>query len=549
MTARSYRSGQSVLIVAFSMVAFIGMLGLAIDMGYLRYMQRRLQTAADNAAIAGALQIPFAATGGTSVTTAAVAAATEDNFTNGQNGVAVNVCAPPNTSGAYGACPSTPFAGTGSYPLCTTCAEVTVTDTQVPTFFAQNFGAPAKLTLSATAVAEGGLNCIYALDTSTGAGEAIDLILSIVDSTCGVVDNSNLDGLGFLCAPSIDLKGSDELVGGTCSPPFNPARPVKMTTAASDPLANLAAPSVSNPPAVCPSGGSTGSFTVPSDGYTVTPTPTYCGGTIITGKTGITVTPGNYWGSPAFTISNSNVTFQAGTYNIISRTAGIPGIQMASTGFNTNQISFGAGTYTIVGGVSDAALFGSAVNWNNTAGTAAMFIIDGGGLTLVGNQGASGNQGGSVGQTTGGVTFYNTGTAATGLPTTYGTIVSYFDYSSGFCGSRCQLSAPTSGPYTGILFFNDRSNTATRSCGLAGTVGACFGADFSFVGEISHAGAYYFANNAVGFSFDFGAGAPYTILIAKDITWILSAQFTFNDHYETLPNGSPLTQGTAILVQ
>ncbi len=533
------------------MVAFLGMLGLAIDMGYLRYMQRRLQTAADNAAIAGALQIPFAATGGTPVTTAAVTAATEDSFTDGQNGVTVSVCDPPGTLVHGSTCPSTPFAGTGSYPLCTNCAEVTVTDTQVPTFFARNFGAPAHLTLSATSVAEGGLNCIYALDTSTGAGEAIDIIGSIVDSTCGVVDNSNLDGLlGFLCAPSVELKGSDDiLIGGTCTPPFNPARPVKITTAASDPLANLAAPSVSNPPAVCPSGGSTGAFTVPSDGYTVTPSPVYCGGIVITGKSGITVTPGNYWGSPAFTISNSNVTFQAGTYNIISRTAGVRGIQMSSTGFNTNQISFGAGTYTIVGGVSDVAPFGTAVNWNNTAGTAALFIIDGGGLTLVGNQGASGNQGGSVGQTTGGVTFYNTGTATNGLPTTYGTVVSYFDYSSGFCGSRCQLSAPTSGPYTGILFFNDRNNNATTSCGLAGTVGACFGGDGSFDGQISHAGAYYFSNNAVGFSFNFGNGAPYTFLIAKDISWILSAQFTFNDHYDTLPNGSPLAQGTAVLVQ
>src|ERR1700683_673401 len=101
---------------------------------------------------------------------------------------------PPGTSGSYGACPSTLFAGNGgSVPLCTVCAEVTVTDTQVPTFFSQNFGAPKYLTLSATAVAEGSLNCIYGLDTSWGG--AMSLVLAIVDSTCGVVDNSNLTGL------------------------------------------------------------------------------------------------------------------------------------------------------------------------------------------------------------------------------------------------------------------------------------------------------------------------------------------------------------------
>ena len=50
MTKRNTQAGQSLLMIAFSMVAFIAMMGLAIDMGYVRYMQRQIQTAADNAA-------------------------------------------------------------------------------------------------------------------------------------------------------------------------------------------------------------------------------------------------------------------------------------------------------------------------------------------------------------------------------------------------------------------------------------------------------------------------------------------------------------------
>ena len=98
MTKRNTQAGQSLLMIAFSMVAFIAMMGLAIDMGYVRYMQRQIQTAADNAALAGAIQIPYANSAGkgaTTVTTAALSASAEDNFTDGVNGVKVNVCEPP----------------------------------------------------------------------------------------------------------------------------------------------------------------------------------------------------------------------------------------------------------------------------------------------------------------------------------------------------------------------------------------------------------------------------------------------------------------------
>jgi len=546
MKSRNREAGQSLLMVAFSMVAFLALMGLAIDVGYLRYVQRQLQTAADNAALAAAIQIPYAITGGISVKTAALAASSENNFTDGVNGVKVSVCDPPGTLVYGSTCPSTPFSGGGNIPVCTVCAQVTVTDSQVPTFFAKNFGAASTLTLSATSVAQGGLNCIYALDTATAGEDAIDITISVVDSSCGVVDNSNLNGvLAALCAPSIELKGSNNLIfGATCGSGFSRVKPVTIATAAADPLINVPAPFVLNPPATCTT--NTTVNTIAANGITIAPTPIYCGGTVINGKTGIVVTPGTYWGSPAFSITNSTVTFQAGTYNIISKTFGTPGIQLVSTGFLGNtQVSFGAGTYTVVGGIKDNSnFFGSAVNWNNTAGTASLFVLDGGGLSLIGHQ-ANGT--GSIGQTTGGVTFYNTGTATAGLPYTYGTISSFFDFTTGFCGANCQLSAPTSGTYAGILFFNDRSNTATASCFFGGTAGGCFTADSNFNGEISHAGAYYFSGVPVNFDFDFGYGAPYTFLIAKDINWFLA--FTLNNNYKNLPNGSPLAQGTAILVQ
>ena len=109
-----------------------------------------------------------------------------------------------------------------------------------------------------------------------------------------------------------------------------------------------------------------------------------------------------------------------------------------------------------------------------------------------------------------------------------------------FCGSRCAMQAPTSGALAGILFFQDRANSSAAT--FAGDLNLNQGN-----GLVAHTGAYYFYDATVNFDFDFGAGAPYTLLVAKDVTWIFN--FTFNNNFASLPNGSPLRQGTAVLVQ
>jgi len=49
-TGRHRDVGQALLLVTLSLLVLTGVIGLAIDMGYLRYTKRRLQTAADSAA-------------------------------------------------------------------------------------------------------------------------------------------------------------------------------------------------------------------------------------------------------------------------------------------------------------------------------------------------------------------------------------------------------------------------------------------------------------------------------------------------------------------
>jgi Putative Flp pilus-assembly TadE/G-like len=518
---RNGEAGQSLVLVALGLTVLLGILGFAVDMGYYRYVRRELQNAADAAAIAGAMDVSYG-----TWKTAGESAASENGFPKGGN-TTVKIDNPPSAG---------PYAGS-TYP---TYVQATITQKNVPVFFSKIFGAQSP-TLSATSVAAGGTNCIYGLDQNSGG--AISITFSLINSNCGVVDNSNLSGaLAALCAPSLQLKGSDTIfIGFTCGSGFTAAKPVKITTPAPDPFANLPKPFVNPMPASCV--GNAGSNTIAANGATVSPTPVFCGGTIITGKTGITVSPGTYFGSPAFRITNSTVTFQSGTYFIVSRTAGTPGIQLNATVSHNNTVSFGSGTYTVYGGISDSAAFGTAVNWNNAAGSSAMFIMDGGGLKLIGNQGNSG----AVGLASGGVTFYNTGTAGAGTVTSYGPIINYFDFAAS-CGAACQLSAPTSGTYAGILFFQDPNNTATTSCGFgSSTANACFAANSSNGGSIAQAGAYYFPNSKVSFNFDFGVGAPYSFLVANDISWF--ANFTFNRNYTNLPNGSPLKQGSAVLVQ
>jgi hypothetical protein len=527
MRRRNPEQGQSLVLVACALLALIGILGLSIDMGYYRYVHRELQTAADAAALAGAMDIYYG-----DVTTAARAASGENGFTNGANNVTVTVANPPTTG---------PFAGTG-YP---TYVQATVTQTNIPTFFSKILGFN-NVTLSATSVAAGGTNCIYGLNT---AGTSLNVVASVVNSSCGVVDNDNLGlTLAAICAPSIQLKGTETGVFGlTCGSGFRAAKPVKITVAAPDPFAYLASlePTILTPQPACPTGGPTGVFTVTANGQVVTPSPIYCAGISIAGHTGVIVSPGTYYGTgnPVFNIQNSTVTFSAGNYAFVEETAGTPGLKINSTAFGGSTINFGSGKYTIYGGITDTN-FGSNLNWNSTASSSSVFAIVGGGLKLTGN---SGNGGGTVATSTGGVTFYNTGAPGAGAVTSYGTISSFFDF-AGFCGTACQLTAPTTGNYAGVLFWNDPNNTATATCGFGGTASACFTADSSLAaGKVSHAGAYYFPNGTVNFDFDFGAGAPYSFLVANNVNWFLS--FTFLNNYGSLPNGSPIKQGSAILVQ
>src|SRR5712692_3882666 len=85
LARRRRESGQMMAIAAISMVALVAMVGLSVDVGYARFEKRRMQTAADSAAIAAAYALNI----GGNYTTAAQNDSSLNGFINGANGVTV----------------------------------------------------------------------------------------------------------------------------------------------------------------------------------------------------------------------------------------------------------------------------------------------------------------------------------------------------------------------------------------------------------------------------------------------------------------------------
>jgi hypothetical protein len=147
-----------------------------------------------------------------------------------------------------------------------------------------------------------------------------------------------------------------------------------------------------------------------------------------------------------------------------------------------------------------------------------MYVLQGGGFTVSGGGTATGS----------GVTFFLAGTSTNGL-FNFGPVAL-----SG--GSTVQLTAPTSGTYVGILFYQDSS-----------AYGASSSSPSSFTGGSTSffQGSLYFPTTPVTYSG--GAMAQYTIIDASSIT--VSGGATLNSNYSSLQGGSPIKGTGGILVE
>ncbi len=316
-------AGQALLLMALSMIVLCGFAGLGIDMGYLRYMKRQMQAAADSAALAGAAEVGYG-----DVTSAAQADAASNGFTNGVNGTTITVNNPP-TSG--------PDQGNAVY------VEVLLAQEQ-PTFFMKLLGVNSEM-VSTRAVAYSGVSggCIYALDPSVSSAFVVNGNSSLT-AQCGILDNSNnstaalvQNGGGCLSAKYIGVVG--QFKNNSSCPPT--PMPVSGIAGFSDPLAYLQPPTV----------GACDYNSVSITGGTPTIYPgVYCGGLNISGgSTNVTFSPGTYIinGGGMNISGGANVQANGVTFYITGNSSNFKGVSITG-GSNSQLIAPSTGPYASI---------------------------------------------------------------------------------------------------------------------------------------------------------------------------------------------------------
>lgn len=309
---------QVIMLITVALVVVIGMAALAVDVGDLWTTRRRMQSAADAAAMAGVDAISVGETG-SSIADAARDASAQNGFTNGSttttstSPVSVAVYNPPQS---------------GLYSGLSTAVQVIVSQPQ-PTYFMRVLGwKQVPVSTTATALAIGSGSCIFSLDPSASGAITVDGTASLT-SSCGLYDNSDstsaytVGGGGIVSSTFIGVVGGTNINGGGQTP----------TTSGiphfGDPLAWVSQPSSTS--YSCSNYQATN-----LDNQTVSPQ-TFCGGIKITGgtttfKAGTYIIDGGGIQITGGTISGTGVTFfLTGANNKNGNPSSYGGVQINST--------------------------------------------------------------------------------------------------------------------------------------------------------------------------------------------------------------------------
>lgn len=383
---QSARPGQIVVLTGLSIVFFLALAGLAIDVGGLWNTRRQMQTAADAAAIAAANDL--AVQDSVDVTTDAKNASAKNGYTDGgttsfsASPVTVTVQNPPTS---------------GSFKSNANAVTVTVTQSQ-PTQFLQLAGfSTIPVSVSATSLTTSGGACIYSLDPSGSAAFTIGGTASLT-SACGTyVDSSSptaaiASGGGTLTAPVLGVVGGTTINGGGTVP---------ITTnipAFGDPLGYLGVPWT----------GSSGCDHTNLMINSATPLSpgVYCGGITIQPSGNATLSPGLYvinGGGLTIhgTMTGNGVTFYlTGTNSGSLKYGGVTIDSTAQVNLQAPNIC-GAGHAATGGSINGVLMFqdrsiigtssnGSTINGSATSTIQGALYFPTTSLTYAGNSGASG---------------------------------------------------------------------------------------------------------------------------------------------------------------
>lgn len=286
---RRDEDGAMIVVIALMMTALMGLLGLGVEVGTW-YMERRtLQTAADAAAIAGALEN---ARGNRAAMTTAAAKEAVRNGTGA--GDSVQLFSPP-TSGA--------FVGR------TDAVEAIVTRRQPALFSAVLNAGPATITARAVALLnDTGRACVLALDGSRASAVLARGNPDVQMAGCMIASNSNaataidMGGNAFVNALSIWTAGGIAVSGNASLRLAQPA--TTHSWPLPDPYAGIGVP----PLPTCASPKVT-----KINKTQALPKGVYCGGLDVSGNTHLKLEPGEYYLDQGNLTVQGNVTIDCPT--------------------------------------------------------------------------------------------------------------------------------------------------------------------------------------------------------------------------------------------
>ena len=209
----SDESGQALVLAALGMVALLGFVALAVDVGQLRYAKRQLQMAADAAAIAAALEIvPCAGSTNCSIMTAAIQSSLKENGLTGST--LTTHCVPNSGTGLLLTINNGPCSLGLQDPNFgkTNFVEVILQKTSTM-YFARALGISSMpISVRAEAALTDNGYCIYALD-KTASGSLITNPGTVFGSTCAIMVESN-SSTAAICNSSTVNVSFVAIVGG-----------------------------------------------------------------------------------------------------------------------------------------------------------------------------------------------------------------------------------------------------------------------------------------------------------------------------------------------
>lgn len=305
---REQDNGFVVVTVVLSIFFLMGFAALAVDMGFLRFMKRNMQNAAD----AGAVGAAMAMAHGESGAAPGRFDAAKNGFTHGTDSTNVAVNSPPS-KGA--------FSGNNGF------VEVIVTQPQ-PTFFMNAFSM-ASVDISARAVAyveDSGGGCVYVMDPTGDRALEISGSGSLI-SDCGVFVNSDSEKAmrmsGGACAQASEFN----IVGDGAGGGFSDGSSCGATPAPTVGVAPQPDPLIDVPE--------------PEGPFDCTAHP----GVVSVGSTGPDLLPGTYCGGIKVSGSATIQNFAAGEYILVGGGLTVSGGASITgdgiTFYNTNGQGFG----------------------------------------------------------------------------------------------------------------------------------------------------------------------------------------------------------------